>query len=160
LGETIRDPFGVESDKEEVRGLGLLPVETILEREKVVRRVTGTCLTNRKRVSGYEIHMGRSHAAGVIKREGAPFLSIHEPGKRHIWEDGWSLKEGKISGTYVHGILDSPGFRGDILNRIRRAKGLKERPPKQGRLGRFHQYDRLADHFEKHCKVEEILALI
>ena len=160
LGEIIKDPFGVESDKKEVRGLGLLPMETVLEMEKVVRKVTGTCLINKKRVSGYEIHMGRSHAKGVIKKEGDPFLNIHEPGKRRVWEDGWSLKEGQISGTYVHGILDSPGFRGDVLNRIRRTKGLKERQPKQGRLGRFHQYDRLADHFEKYCKVEEILALI
>ncbi len=157
LGEIIRDPLGVESDKKEARGLGILPMETILEREKVVRKVTGTCLMNQKRVSGYEIHMGRSR---MLRKEGDPFLSIHEPGKRRTWEDGWFLKEGKILGTYVHGILDSPGFRGDFLNRIRRAKGLKERPPKQGRLGRFHQYDKLADHFEKHCKVEEILTLI
>ena len=160
LGKTIRDPFGVESDNKEVRGLGLLPIETVLEMEKVVRKVAGTCLINMKSVSGYEIHMGRSHAEGVIKKEGGPFLRIHEPGKRRAWEDGWSLKEGKISGTYVHGILDSPLFRGDLLNRIRRAKGLQERPPKQGRLGRFHQYDKLADHFETHCNVEEVLALI
>jgi len=157
LGETIRDPLGVESDKKVSQGLGILPVETILEGEKVVRKVTGTSLINKKRVSGYEIHMGRSR---ILREQGAPFLRIHEPGKRRVWEDGWSLKEGNIAGTYVHGILDSPGFRGDFLNRIRRAKGLKERSPKQGRLGRFHQYDRLADHFEKHCKVEEILALI
>ena len=157
LGEIIRDPLGVESDKKEARGLGILPMETILEREKVVRKVTGTCLMNQKRVSGYEIHMGRSR---MLRKEGDPFLSIHEPGKRRTWEDGWFLKEGKILGTYVHGILDSPGFRGDFLNRIRRAKGLRERSPKQGRLGRFHQYDRLADHFERHCNVEEILKLI
>ena len=160
LGETIRDPFGVESDKKEVRGLGLLPMETVLEMEKVVRKITGTCLINKKRVSGYEIHMGRSHAEDVIKKKGEPFLSIHEPGKRRTWEDGWCLKKGKITGTYVHGILDSPAFRGDLLNRIRRDRGLQERPPRQGRLGRFHQYDKLADHFEKYSKVEEILNLI
>ena len=159
LGDTIRDPFGVESDKKEVRGLGLLPMETVLEMEKVVRKITGTCLINKKRVSGYEIHMGRSHAEDVIKKKGEPFLSIHEPGKRRTWEDGWSLKKGKITGTYVHGILDSPSFRGDLLNRIRRDRGLRERPPRQGRLGRFHQYDKLADHFEKYSKVEEILNL-
>ena len=135
-------------------------METVLEKEKVVRKIAGTCLINKKRISGYEIHMGRSHSQGVIRREGEPFLSIHEPGKRRIWEDGWSLKDGKIAGTYVHGILDSPSFRGDLLNRLRRSKGLQERSPKQGRLGRFHQYDKLAAHFEKHCKVDEILALV
>ncbi len=155
LGERVRDPLGVESDSKMSRGLGILPLETILEGEKVVRKVTGISLINKKKVSGYEIHMGRSR---ILRKCGAPFLRIHEPGKRQVWEDGWALNEGHISGTYVHGILDSPGFRGDFLNRIRRAKGLKERSPKPGRLARFHQYDRLADHFETHCNVDEILA--
>ncbi len=157
LGDTVRDPLGVESDRKVVRGLGILPVETLLEAEKVVRRVTGTSLVNNKRVSGYEIHMGRTR---ILRKEGVPFLRIHEPGKRRVWEDGWSLNEGHIAGTYVHGILDSSGFRGDFLNRIRRAKGLKERPPRSGRQGRFHQYDRLADHFEAHCNVDAIIASI
>jgi len=157
LGEIIRDPLGLESDKKEARGLGILPLETILEGEKVVRKVTGTCLMNGKRVSGYEIHMGRSR---IVKQEGDPFLRIHEPGKRRTWEDGWSLKEGNIVGTYVHGILDSPGFRNTLLNRIRRGKGLKERRPTQGRLARFHQYDKLADHFETHCDVEKIISIL
>ena len=56
--------------------------------------------------------------------------------------------------------LEKKGFKGDLLNQIRRVKGLQKRPPKQGRLGRFHQYDKLAGHFEKYCKVEEILRLI
>jgi len=154
LGERVRDPLGVESDKRMVRGLGILPVETTLEGEKVVRKVIGTALINNRRINGYEIHMGRTR---VLTAVGAPFLQIHEPGKRKVWEDGWALNEGRIAGTYVHGILDSPGFRGDFLNRIRRAKGLKERSPKPGRQARFHQYDRLADHFEAHCNVDEIL---
>jgi len=155
LGEVVRDPLGVESENRVIRGLGILPVETLLEGEKVVRKVTGTSLETGKRVSGYEIHMGRSR---ILKRTGGPLLRIHEPGKRRVWEDGWSLNDGRIAGTYVHGILDSPGFRGDFLNRIRRAKGLKERSPGPGRLARFHQYDRLADHFETHCNVDGILA--
>jgi adenosylcobyric acid synthase len=155
LGERVRDPLGVESDSKMSRGLGILPVETILEGEKVVRKVTGISLINKKKVSGYEIHMGRTR---ILKTVGAPFLQIHEPGKRRVWEDGWTLNEGRIAGTYVHGVLDSPGFRGDFLNGIRRAKGLKERSPEPGRLARFHQYDRLADHFETHCNVDEILA--
>jgi len=157
LGEVVRDPLGVESENRVIRGLGILPVETLLEGEKVVRKVTGTSLETGKRVSGYEIHMGRSR---ILKRTGGPLLRIHEPGKRRVWEDGWALNDGRIAGTYVHGILDSPGFRGDFLNRIRRAKGLKERSPGPGRLARFHQYDRLADHFESHCDVEAILALL
>ena len=157
LGDRTRDPHGVESTKKKVRGLSLLPIETILEKEKIVRRVNGTCLLNGKKVSGYEIHMGHSR---ILEEIGKPMLKIHSPGKRDAWEDGWSLKDWQVCGTYVHGIMDSPGFRGDFLNRLRRAKGLKERRPKQGRLARFHQYDRLADHFETHCDVEKILGYL
>ena len=157
LGRRIEDPRGVESDKKAVRGLGLLPLVTTLEAEKVVRKVTGTCLASGKRVSGFEIHMGRSK---ILKRQGEPFLRIHEPGRRRTWEDGWTVEGGRIAGTYVHGLLDSPAFRAEFLNRIRVAKGLKERAPTRGRLARFHQYDRLADHFEAHCDVDRILALI
>jgi adenosylcobyric acid synthase len=157
LGEWIRDPEGVESDIGDVRGLGLLPVETVLEREKVVRRVNGLCLGNGKRVAGYEIHMGRSTFLGGA---GEPFLRIHEPGKKRTWLDGWCGLGGRVSGTYVHGILDAQGFRGAFLNNLRRARGLKQRPPKQGRQARFKQYDLLADHFEAHCDVERIIAAL
>jgi len=157
LGETIRDPYGVESDRKEVRGLGLLPVKTMLEGQKIVRKVTGTCRLNEKRIRGYEIHMGKT---GPLHGTGAPFLTIHEPGRKKSWPDGWCIKGGRICGTYVHGILDSPGFRGDFLNTLRREKGLRERSPGQGRKARFHQYDRLADHFEKHCDMRTIMSYL
>ena len=154
LGEKIKDPLGVESDRKEVRGLGILPMETILEEEKIIRKVTGACLMNGKKVTGYEIHMGKST---ILRRVGKPFLRIHEPGNRRSWEDGWSLEGDRIAGTYVHGILDSPGFRGYLLNIIRRTKDLRERTARQGRLARFHQYNKLADHFETHCDVDRII---
>ena len=156
MGQRIRDPVGVESDRMEIRGLGLLPVETTLEGKKIIRKVTGTCLLNGKRVSGYEIHMGRSRP--LPGQGGEPFLKIHLPGNKRTWTDGWAVKQGQVAGTYVHGIMDSPGIRGEFINSLRRAKGLIEKAPKQGRLARFHQYERLADHFEAHCDVEKILS--
>lgn len=154
LGKWIRDPAGVESHRKEVKGLNLLPIETTLEEQKIVRKVLGTCLMSGKRIRGYEIHMGRSRP---LNRSGEPFLMIHSPGGKKAWTDGWAVNSGQISGTYVHGILDSRGFRGEFLNTLRTSKGLKERAPKQGRLARFHQYDRLADHFETYCNMEKIL---
>jgi len=158
LGRWITDPEGMESERKRVRGLDLLPLETVLEREKVVRRVNGTSLWDQTKVSGYEIHMGRTRPIGPVG--GSPFLRLHAPGDRTSWEDGWISPDGRILGTYVHGLLDRPGFRGSLLNRLRRARGLKERKPGPGRLARFHQYDRLADHFESHCDVEKILTSI
>ena len=157
LGLSITDPHGVESSNIQASGIGLLPVTTELEPRKVVRKVLGTTLCGGRPVKGYEIHMGRTTPVG---REGSPLLRIHEPGRRSWWEDGWSIRQGRIWGSYVHGILDSPGFRGELLNVIRRTKGLKPRAPRAGRLARFHQYDRLADHFEANCDVEKILSII
>jgi adenosylcobyric acid synthase len=157
LGGNISDPHGVESDRSKVGGLGILPAETVLEGEKVIQRVTGTCLMNRKRVSGYEIHMGRTRITG---RGAASLLRIHKPGSGVSWDDGLFSDNGRVLGTYVHGVLDAPGFRQEILNTIRREKGLKERPSKKGRLARFHQYDLLAEHFEAHCDVDRILSLV
>ncbi len=153
LGKIIKDPAGVESDREEVKGLDLLPVVTILKKDKVVRKVTGTCLTNNKRIKGYEIHMGESR---ILKDVGEPFLRIREQ-RGGSWPDGWSVNKGRVSGTYVHGILDSPGFRGDFLNCIRKAKGLKLRSSGRGKRSGFKWYDRLADHFEENCDVEKII---
>jgi adenosylcobyric acid synthase len=96
----------------------------------------------------------------ILQEHGNPFLEIHRPGRRLTWEDGCYTEEGRVAGTYVHGILDAPGFRGDLLNRLRKTKGLKKRPPKQGRLARFHQYDRLAEHFETHCEIDKIMGVL
>jgi adenosylcobyric acid synthase len=157
LGDRILDPYGVESLHQAARGLGLLPIETVLEERKVVRKVAGTCLLNSKRIRGYEIHMGRSRASGG---NGRPYLRIHEPGLRRTWEDGWSAWEGRVAGTYVHGLMDSPGFRCEYLNGLRRQKGLKPRRSGTGTKGRLDPYDRLADHFESHCDVGGILSLL
>jgi adenosylcobyric acid synthase len=157
MGKKIKDPYGVESDRKEVSGLGLLPIITTLEKDKVVRKVVGTCLTNGKRVKGYEIHMGKSR---VQKDVGEPFLRIGQQGEKGSWQDGFSLNGGLISGTYLHGLFDLPGFRGDFLNRLRKAKGLNAKRPRQGRAIKEYEYDRLADHFEAHCNVERILSSV
>ncbi|RJR33400.1 MAG: cobyric acid synthase [Desulfobacteraceae bacterium] len=157
LGKWIKDPHGVESLRKSAKGMGILQVGTELEPAKVVRKVMGTCISNGRRIKGYEIHMGRTIPIG---NDGGPLLRIREPGKGLSWEDGWCSRDGRVLGTYVHGILDSPGLRSDLLNPLRRAKGLRERPPAKGRLARFHQYDRLADHFEAHCDVDKILSIM
>lgn len=157
MGQVIKDPSGVESDKGVVKGLGFLPVETRLEEEKVVRKVIGTRPPDKTRVRGYEIHMGKSR---IVHRSAEPLFEIHEPGKKNRWTDGCQIRKGKVWGTYLHGILDSPGFRAGFLNSIRNGKGLKSRKPRQGPRARFHQYDLLADHFEAHSDMEKILSLL
>ena len=157
LGKKIYDPYGVESSRKEISGLNLLPVVTTLEADKVVRKVTGKSLFGNRYVEGYEIHMGLTK---IIDDRGIPFLKLKEENGNENWEDGCYLKDKEIAGTYVHGILDSPAFRGDFLNRLRRKKGIKEKRPGKGRVVRFREYDRLADHFEKYCDVEKIISAL
>lgn len=157
LGKKIQDPLGVESDRREISGLNLLPVVSTLEADKIVRKVTGRCLINNKPVKGYEIHMGQTR---IIGGEGKPFLQLREEERRKRWLDGCCIPGKNIAGSYVHGILDSPGFRGELLNSIRRKKGIKERRPGKGRLARFREYERLADHFERYCDMKRILSFI
>ena len=67
LGRLIEDPDGTECGGAE-EGLGLLPVETVLEKEKVRTNITCSisgatgilCGMENTEVSGYEIHMGRT----------------------------------------------------------------------------------------------------
>jgi adenosylcobyric acid synthase len=153
LGKKIYDPYGVESGRKEISGLGLLPVETTLEAGKVVRKVTGRGLKYNKIVTGYEIHMGQTK---ILNNSGSPFLRLREENGHEWFMDGCYLKDEEIAGTYLHGVLDSSGFRGEFLNNIRRKKRIKERKAGKGRVTRFREYDRLADHFEKYCDVEKI----
>ncbi len=68
LGRIIRDPLCVESQEMEIRGIGLLPIETDYEDAKVTRQTCGTVAglvgeledLQGAEVRGYEIHMGRS----------------------------------------------------------------------------------------------------
>jgi len=163
LGLEIHDPQGIESSRPRARGLGLLPLVTVLAGDKVLRRVKGVDLILEEKIQGYEIHMGRTALieSEILGDSPRSWLHIHEPGGRMAWHDGYVLDHGRLGGTYVHGLLDSPGWRRAFLNRLRRAKGRPERrraAPARG--GRFHQYDRLADHFERHVDVSRVLKIM
>jgi adenosylcobyric acid synthase len=113
LGQSIEDPDGVENTTGFSQGLGLLPVHTILKPGKVVMPQKGkialsglgplaTCAG--LDVSGYEIHCGRT--------EGSPsFFVTLESGS----SDGAISPNGRIWGTYLHGIFGSDEFRGRWL---------------------------------------------
>ena len=152
----------MESDRGTVRGLGLLPVTTIMAGDKVLRRVTGSVVETGQKIQGYEIHMGRTEPDRGREPSGLkPFLRLRLPGTKESWTDGWVTADGRVLGTYMHGLFDSPGWRRAFLNEIRREKGLPQRrTAASGRGARFHQYDRLADHFEKHVDVDRILEVM
>jgi adenosylcobyric acid synthase len=109
LGRELHDPDGVDGDG---RGLGLLPVVTTFEREKLVRRGTARFapdLGGRWRalagleLDGYEIRHGRTRP--LPPGEGA--APAREPVQTALAGDrGWA--RGAVLGVAVHGLFESP----------------------------------------------------
>ncbi|MFZ2654550.1 MAG: cobyric acid synthase [Victivallales bacterium] len=66
LGEKISDPHRVEGGAPSMKGLGLLPVETVIEKMKELAQVSGQVKTalpfanSGTPFTGYEIHMGKT----------------------------------------------------------------------------------------------------
>ena len=133
LGRHISDPEQVEAaGVTEIDGMGLLPLETVFQGEKVQTQTNGTFSgvaglfseLNGKRYAGYEIHMGRSEEA-----RGALFSM------------------GNVYGSYVHGIFDEQEVADTILKALCTKKGVsfESLGTFDARAYKERQYDLLAD---------------
>ena len=113
LGEQINDPHHIESAGENLAGLGLINMTTVLEKEKTLTRQEGVHLESGLAVHGYEIHHGQSRG------ETSPSLR---------WQNGEtagvSQTEKNLWGSYLHGIFDADPFRRWFIDRLRTRKGL------------------------------------
>lgn len=107
LGRVIRDPLGLEGPAGEIAGLGVLDVETELAPDKALRAVAGEALG--ARFSGYEMHMGITRGPDAVR----PFARLDD-GRA----DGAISSDGRVLGTYCHGLLAQPGLRGALLERL------------------------------------------
>ncbi|MGE4321626.1 MAG: cobyric acid synthase [Sphingobium sp.] len=107
LGATIADPDGVEGPAGEVAGLGLLDVATTLAPAKTLRQVSGVALD--RPLGGYEMHMGVTRGADCAR----PFARLDDGGT-----DGAVSADGRVMGTYVHGLLAGAPLRAALLDRI------------------------------------------
>lgn len=144
LGRSVRDPGGTEGPAGESEGLGLLPVDTVLQADKTVREVAGRHLATGERVRGYEIHVGESRVDA-----GAPaFLQL---GSR---SDGAVSADGRVAGCYLHGLFAEDGFRRAFLERLRPGAGS----PLAWEAHVDETLDSLADHLERHVAVDRVLA--
>lgn len=149
LGEKIFDPFGVESSQKEIKGFGLLNIETTIEKTKVTSQVEAELTDRGMQIAecgikkseiqnpesefylrGYEIHMGVSKGdIGLFK---VSRLTPHD--SRFTVIMNGSLK-GSVWGTYIHGIFDNDDFRRSILDLLRQKKGL----PPVNKTIRYHE---------------------
>ncbi len=125
LGRSIGDPHGIESGHHEVVGVGLLDVDTLLEGTKITSQVEADTDWNGKgRLRGYEIHMGRTTGdVGLFRLQRIGHRA--ERGTLNSEVADGSAK-GNVWGTYIHGIFDNDHFRRDVINALRRKRGLPD----------------------------------
>ncbi|NJK37406.1 MAG: cobyric acid synthase CobQ [Oscillatoriales cyanobacterium SM2_3_0] len=152
LGQTITDPYGLEGKKGDYPGLGLLPLKTILDRQKVSakRAVTSAYPQVGFPIEGYEIHQGRTQ---VLDRDiTAPMFDDIGLGVINQQQSVW--------GHYLHGIFDNSAWRRAWLNHLRTPRGLHTLPTgvPNYREHREMLLDMLADVVEESLDLDSILA--
>lgn len=154
LGRRIADPFGVEGKPGNSRGLGLLDTETVLERDKRLSNAVGLIAdAGGVRARGYEIHMGRTSLPGSC----SPLMQVVLRDGEEVPDekDGAVSADGRVVGTYFHGIFDEPAPRHWFLSLADPAYRAPERPE-----GGDERYELLAEHFIRNLDLEKLFSLI
>ncbi|MGX5827230.1 cobyric acid synthase [Mesorhizobium sp. 43Arga] len=108
LGRRVRDPEGIEGSVTEAEGLGLLDIETVMEPKKTVRNVSARSVQFDLPLEGYEIHLGRTTGPDTMR----PSVIINGVA------DGAISADGKVIGTYMHGLFGADAFRGKFLESL------------------------------------------
>ncbi|MBO0751821.1 MAG: cobyric acid synthase [Bradyrhizobiaceae bacterium] len=143
LGRVIRDPDGIEGPPGVAPGLGLLDVETTLSGEKRLGKVRGDA--SGVAFAGYEMHVGVTTGPDCAR----PFARLAGG-----TPDGACSPDGRVSGTYIHGLFDDDRQRSAWLARLG-----------AGPSAIVHDtlvectLDRLAAHLAEHAAVERMLSL-
>ena len=143
LGRFIEDPQGFEGPAGREEGLGLLDVETRMAPDKTLTRVTADHAATGTQIDGYEIHIGQTVGADCA----TPFAHINGT------PDGAGSRDGKITGTYLHGLFTNDSFRSAWLAQL----GLGAGPTSYSQTVE-DTLDALADHMETHLDVSALLA--
>ena len=158
LGQWISDPEQTEGGGR-IRGLELLPQQTIFQTEKTRTRITGTITgaggvfrqLNGLSFSGYEIHMGRTEFLGG-KGSSLGMLEHGQP-------DGACV--GNVYGSYIHGIFDAKEVAEAIVSTLYEQKGLTWNGESIDRQTyKEQQYDRLAQAVRQSVDLKKIYEIV
>ncbi len=145
LGSAVHDPEGIESEAGSSAGLAYLNFETTLKPGKTLRRVSGRFIDSGAALTGYEIHAGHSTGPALDM----PLLDL----EGHC--DGALSDDGKILGSYVHGIFDHGEARQQLLTWA----GAQEESNLDYDGLIEANLERLADTLEQHLDIDQILSL-
>lgn len=149
MGQEICDPHHVEGDIERLPGLGLLPVTTQMQGEKVTRQVQFRFRDSQSLCEGYEIHMGETrHTEGA---QPSPLNQLTDG-----QADGYFVDR-TCMGTYIHGILDNTAFIDYLLEPF--ADRLTD-TAFDYKTFKEEQYDKLAAHVRSHVNMPLIYEIL
>ncbi len=143
LGCTIADPGGIEGPSAAVEGLGLLDVATTLSAEKRLEPVHGTT-TDDVPFSGYEMHMGVTDGPDRAR----PFARLADGSP-----EGAVSANGRVIGTYVHGLFADDRQRAAWLARFRGTASVAYDALIERTL------DALAAHLAAHVDLDRLLTM-
>ncbi|MBU1336862.1 MAG: cobyric acid synthase [Alphaproteobacteria bacterium] len=142
LGRTIADPDGIEGAPGSSAGLGLLDVETVLTPVKQLRVEEARHVASGEAISGYHMHMGVT--AGAVRARAFARIGAED--------EGAISADGRVMGTYLHGLFAGDGFRRSFLGNVASPDLAYEASIEQ-------TLDALADHLEQHLDIDALLAL-
>ncbi len=165
LGETLSDPLGIEEGGN-MRGMGLLPMDTVFADSKTRTRVQGRfyqmdgtleSLSNIE-LEGYEIHMGVSTTKGNARA--VTVISDLNEGKSNQKQEGIQVEN--VYGSYVHGIFDKKEVSKRIVLALAKKKGIHLSDVAAVDFAKYKetQYDILADTLRKHMDMEQIYQIL
>ena len=141
LGNKIYDKNHKESQLDEVEGLGLLDIESeFIRDEKIVKQSIARfeleksteddgseahkmfSNINGEEVTGYELHEGTTNLLSA-----KPLFRIKEGMGNNNEGKYDGAYQNNVFGTYFHGIFNNYNLRRELLNHIRKNKGLEIR---------------------------------
>ncbi|HZP95541.1 MAG TPA: cobyric acid synthase [Candidatus Limnocylindria bacterium] len=130
LGEVLDDRDGVEGDARRVRGLGLLPVRTVFRAAKRTVPARGTIAGDvlGARIGGLPVEGYELHAGATRRRGCAPFSHLAAGSGRVPIADGAVSADGRVFGTYLHGLFANAALRDALLARLAARRGASFAP--------------------------------
>lgn len=163
LGEQLLDPLGLENQHANTQsaGFGFIPMETVLKEEKQLKQRHGQLAfsgsssrasNNYAKVTGYEIHSGvSSFSANTTINHFA--LLDNEQNKENGEQEGYISEDGKIIGTYLHGVFDHPEALQALLNWA----GVDQAAAFDYDQYRDSEINRLADSTEQNMNIDALI---
>jgi len=143
LGRAIHDPQGIEGPAGTAEGLGLLDVETTLADDKRLEQAEGETADGVP-FSAYEMHMGVTEGPDCSR----PFARLADGTL-----EGAVSRDGRVTGTYLHGLFANDRQRGAWLARSGSGAAVAYDALVEDTL------DKLAAHLEAHVDIGRLLKL-